>query len=119
MLPLHSVYVFPSFLVSSNPDIVNTCVTSFAPVIAFFATTVVAIDLLTVVDSTPSKYTCILSAVNELVTLLVKSFPASAFVLPLNVTVILLFFKFVLSIVNVDSYFSHSVLYFGFIVPLV
>ena len=119
ILPLHSVYVLPFFLASSNPDIVKTCVTSFAPVVAFFTPTAFASDFFTCVDSTPSKYTCMLSAVNELVTLLVKSFPASSFVLPLSVTVILLFCRLFLSIVSADDSFIHSVLYLGFIVPLV
>ena len=115
MLPLHSLKFFPCCLnASSRLDSVNTCNTSFAFVTAFVAVVASASDFVIVVASSPSKYTCMFSAVNELVTLLVKSTPASAFVLPLNVIAM-----FLSALLIVDASFTHSVLYFGLIVPLV
>ena len=115
MLPLHSLKFFPCCLnVSSRFESVNTCNTSFAFVNAFVAVVASASDFVIVVTSSPSNNTCMFSAFNELVTLLVKSTPASAFVLPLNVIVI-----FLSSLLIADLSFTHSVLYFGFIVPVV
>ena len=119
------MYFFPSNLLAAFAKFVSVivCNTSFAPVLEFSVVCVafpseIAFNLFNdSVAFTPSIYTLMFDFVKLLVTsLLYWSTAIAVFVVPLNV---ILMFLFVLSIVTRFSSFTHSVLYFGFIVPFV
>ena len=115
--PLHSLKLFPLWNPAcSKFDNVIVCITSFAPVVVFVPCVAVPTSILILfVAFSPSINTFTLFFSNDVVTSLVYSFDnTSGFVVPLNVIFI------VFSVVFTSTFsFVHSVLYFGFIVPVV